>query len=361
MPEAKETEVDWLLTVAVVGAIAAVAYADSLVETISLGYLYVLPLSLSAMVHRLRTTMLLLVVCVLLHDWLGPFEPTFGWTMVARHLLTLVGFSTAVLVVHQLTVKRRELAEVVRVQRDQLAREIQLAAEVQQRLLPRQAPQMPGYEVAGQMQAARTIGGDYYDFIQLSDGDLGLVVADVSGKGVAAALLMPSVEMALRLGAERAAKPPELVATLNQHFLEFTDAARYVTLFYAKLHAAERVLEYTNAGHLPPLLVRSNGSEMWLEGGGTVVGLISEAEYTSRSVLLLPGDVLVLYTDGLTEAENPAGKEFSRRRLLSCVQQDRMRSAEEILTGLHGSVAEFVGAGQLSDDLTLVVLKVTGQ
>ncbi len=187
------------LSLIVVAFIVAVAYADSRVDEISLGYLYLLPLVLSALVNRRLTTFSLIVVCIFLHDLFGPQH-----TIVARvvlNLTALTGFSVVALFVNRLAKQRRSLSEIARRQRDELAAEIRLAMEVQQRLLPTSTPMPPQIESAGGMTYAKGVGGDYYDFIELTEGDIGIAIADVSGKGVAAALLMPAIEVGLRLGA----------------------------------------------------------------------------------------------------------------------------------------------------------------
>jgi len=155
--------------------------------------------------------------------------------------------------------------------------------EVQQRLLPAQAATLQGFDLAGRMYPAKVVGGDYYDYIRLPQANLGLVIADVSGKGVAAALLTASVEMALRMDAPSLSRSDEIVSNLNRLLYEITDAARYVTLFYGKLDVANRCLQYTNAGHLPPILLRASAEEVvLLEKGGPVIGLIPGATFESE-------------------------------------------------------------------------------
>ncbi len=358
--DGEERSTNLVLFAVTLTAIAAVAYADSIVDTISLGYLYFLPLVLSAFVHRLRITIMLIPLCVILHDWLGPYEHA-GWPLLVRNLLTLTGFSTVVWAVHRLVVHRQRLTEVVRLQRDELAEEIALAADVQQRLLPAQAATLQGFDLAGRMYPARVVGGDYYDYVELPQGNLGLVIADVSGKGVAAALLMASVEMGLRTDAPSLSRSDEIVSNLNRLLYEITDAPRYVTLFYGKLDVASRCLEYTNAGHLPPVLLRASAEEVvLLEKGGPVIGLFPGATFESDRIRLEPGDVLVLYTDGVVEAENSLAEQYSRERLVSLVRRHTDMSAQYLVERIYASVVEFTGTDVLRDDLTLSVLKVPG-
>jgi len=353
-----ERHTNFLLSVAVLGGIAAVAYADWVVQTISLAYLYLLPLALSALVHRLRTSLGLALLCVFLHDSFGPFTDT-GWMAIARNLLTLVGFVTAVLFVNHLQRQRVRLNEVVRHQRDELQRDLALAAEVQQRLLPREFPAREGLDLAGVMYPARTVAGDYFDFIELPGGDIGLAVADVAGKGVSSALLMPAVETALRMDAPTRSDAHEIALTLNQLLCDLTDDFRYVTLFYGKLDVERRRLQYTNAGHVPPLVMSDNLAEpRWLTKGGPVLGLLAGRQYESETLQLEPGSVLVLYTDGLIEATNAGGEEYSQERLLAFVRANAAKPAAEIIEGLHADIVAFQGSDVFADDFTLVVLRV---
>ncbi|MGA8151727.1 MAG: PP2C family protein-serine/threonine phosphatase [Terriglobales bacterium] len=344
----------------VVGAIAAVAYADFMVQTISLGYLYVLPLAVSGFVFRLRISLALVLFCFFLQDWFGPFEHT-GWQHIVRNLLTLVAFLAVVVVVDRLVRQRTRLTDLVQQQRDELAREIDLAAQLQVRLLPPGPPIIKGFDIAGCMVAARAAGGDYFDYLALPEGHQGLVIADVSGKGVSAALLMSSVKMALWAGAPHVPNPSDVLRNLNKSFYELTDTERYVTLFYGRLNSEQGLLEYTNAGHLPPLLFHgATGEVEWLETGGTVIGLFPDVEYSCGRVWLKPSDILILYTDGVTEATNAAGEELTRSGLLPLVHENATSSAQDLVQTIRDAVYEFRGTNTLEDDLTLVALRATG-
>ena len=349
-----------LLAMLTFGSLAIVGYADFVVKTVSLGYLYIVPLVLGAFVFRLPTAFGLVLACGALADWLGPFEHT-GFEHTARNLLTLVGFAVVVLVVDRLSSQRMELTEIVRRQRDELEREIELAAAVQQRLLPAAPPAIPGFDIAGQMIPARIVGGDYFDYIGLPSGGLGLAIADVAGKGVAASLLMSSVQMALRVDSATTPHPNQLVQNLNQVLNEVTDTGRYVTLFYGKLDVAQSELEFTNAGHLPPLLLRRRSPEpTFLEVGGTVVGLFEQSQYDAARVRLEKGDVLVLYTDGITETTDSTGEQFSVDRLTALVRDHASEVAQELVKTILEAVSRFRGDKDLEDDLTLVVIKING-
>ena len=355
-----ERRTDILLLLAVLAGIAAVAYADKLVVTISLGYLYVLPLSLAALVFPLPVAMTLVAICVALHDWLGPFVHS-GWQMLYRNLLTLFGFTTVVFFVHRLAEQSRGLTRQVRAQRDELAAELRRAADVQQRLLPREAPDIPGFEFAGMMSPAKQLGGDYYDYIQLLKGKVGLVIADVSGKGTEAALFMPSIEVALRMDASVSLRTDEILSTVNKVLYELANQTRYVTIFYAKLDPASRILQYTNAGHPPPLILRASAESVWLVEGGPIVGMLPDAVFEVSSVTLEPGDVVVLYTDGVVEAQSADGEFYSAERLASVARANRGMAAQELVSAIYRSVVAFTSSRELQDDLTLMVLKVAAK
>ena len=355
--ERDEKRTDFLLLFAVLAGIAAVAYADSLVVTISLGYLYVLPLSLAALVFPLPITMTLVGICVVLHDWLGPFVHS-GWQMLYRNVLTLLGFTTVVLLVHSLAEQRRRLTRQVHAQRDELAAELRRAAEIQQRLLPHGAPDISGFDFAGMMSPAKQLGGDYYDYIQLPEGNVGLVIADVSGKGTEAALFMPSIEVALRMDASAPRGTGEVLTTLNRVLLELASQTRYVTIFYARLDPSGRTLQYTNAGHPPPLILRASEDVMWLSEGGPIVGMLPDIDFGMSSVRLQPGDIVVFYTDGVVEAQNPDGELYSAERLVSAVRANRSMAAQGLVSAIHRSVVAFASSEELQDDFTLMVMKV---
>ena len=346
----------FVLTLVVLAGICAVGYADKSVALFSLAPLYFLPLALSALVHPLRVSLALSVLCLLLHNFLGPVRDA-GVGHMAREAATLLGYTFVVVVVNQLGAQRKRLAELTIKQRDELAKEIQLAAEVQRDILPRSIPAVPGFEFAARMYPAKTVAGDYYGFIELPEEEIGLVIADVSGKGVAAGLLMPSIEVALRMEAPQFPYTNDLVGRFNNVVHQITSGDRFISLFYGKLRPTTRSLEYTNAGHNPPLVIRDGRDPIPLDKGGPVLGMLPGSEYESEEITLQTGDVLVLFTDGVVEAQNPAGEEYSVKRLASVVSSHLQQSPGELIEAIHASVIEFRGTSVLADDLTLVVLK----
>src|SRR6202162_5216120 len=226
----------WLPVVLIFGSIAAVAYADFIVSSVSLGYLYILPLGRAAMFRRTRISEALIAVCVFFHDLFGPPYPSSG-ARIAHNLTAVVGFTFVVYVIQRYVRQREQLARTVRHQRDQLLQDVELAAQVQRMFLPIHRPSIPGLEIAGTMQPARGVSGDYYDYIPIDDHTLQIVIADVAGKGVPAALLMSATAAAVQLEAREKRDMLEVVNRLNSGLLSLSDSTRYVTLLLADIDA----------------------------------------------------------------------------------------------------------------------------
>ena len=253
------------------------------------------------------------------------------------------------------------------VEQETLRRDIALASEVQRRLLPEAPPRAEGVEFAAASVPARRIGGDYYDFVELRDGGIGIALADVSGKGVAAALIMSVVQASLRLiSSEGDVPPPRLVARMNEFIYRSTPASKYATFFYAQLDEQRR-LRYVNAGHNAPYLLRagwrstagSAPSEIEeLSTGGTVVGMFPEMEYEEATVELCSGDVLLIFTDGVPEAHNPENEEFGEERLQQLLRETAHLPANEIGARLSDEMKDWIRDAEQYDDLTFVVMKV---
>lgn len=251
------------------------------------------------------------------------------------------------------------------VEEARLRRELSMAAEVQRRLFPDAPPSSRTIELAGYCQPARGVGGDYYDFLTFENGQTGMVVADVAGKGISAALLMSTLQASLR--ACVLAREPDasargslagLVSTLNRLLCKSTGPASYVTFFYAQLDERSHTLSYVNAGHNPPLLFRAPGAQAALEGGGPVLGIFEGYDYEQGAVQLRCGDVLVGYTDGVVEAMNEQAVEFGERRLREAAALSLHMTAQEICDRIIESVGRWCGGAPQHDDLTLVVLRV---
>ena len=254
------------------------------------------------------------------------------------------------------------------VDQETLRRDIALASDVQRRLLPDAPPQVDGVDFAAASVPARRIGGDYYDFVELRDRAIGIALADVSGKGVAAALIMSVVQASLRIiSSEGDVPPPRLVARMNEFVYRSTPASKYATFFYAQLDAAGRHLRYVNAGHNAPYLLRAGWRSTAgsappeieeLSTGGTVVGMFPEMEYEEATVELCLGDVLLAFTDGVPEAHNPENEEFGEERLQQLLRQTAHLTATEISARLSDEMTDWIRDAEQYDDLTFIVMKV---
>jgi len=234
-------------------------------------------------------------------------------------------------------------------------RELSEALKIQQRLLPQQVPQIDGWELAVSWQPASGVGGDCFDMIRLGDTRLAISIADVVGKGIPAALLMSNLQAAVRAFASEAVEPQALCHQVNRILCGNIAEGRFISFFYSVLDAPTGVMTYTNAGHYLPMLVRADGTVERLGAGGPVLGVLSDAEYEQAHVGIGPGDRLVMFTDGLTEARSAADEEFGEERLLDAAVAHRACSAPALQARLADSVATFTG-GRLQDDATLIVL-----
>src|SRR5271170_2372318 len=256
-----------------------------------------------------------------------------------------------------------------RVEKEKMERDLALAREIQAGLLPEAPPAFPGIEIAVSHRASQMVGGDYYDFLPVQvDGKeaLLLVVADVEGKGAASALVMANVQATLHALADHAEPLDKLPATINRKILEGARGSqtagrntKYLTMFMAFVENEGRALRYVNAGHVPPVVIRADGSQEWLETGGMVVGLLPNARYDCGSVALGKDDLLIACTDGITEAMDAEGNEYTRERLADSVAKCRMQKPEEILRCILEEVDQHSRGGMHEDDRVLMVMKVT--
>jgi sigma-B regulation protein RsbU (phosphoserine phosphatase) len=261
---------------------------------------------------------------------------------------------------NEMTSSISELIEAQR-ERHRLENEVEIARGVQQQLFPQSIPQLPGLELAAICRPARSVSGDYYDFIPLGPTRVGIVLADISGKGIFAALLMASLQASLRstaaLEACAGSGTADIVSLLNKHLFRNTSDDRYATLFYAIYDSAAKTLTYTNAGHLAPIFL-NDGSIQTLEVGGTVVGLFEEAQYTECTLPVRPGTLLVAFTDGLTEPESVYGEEFGIKRLNAEVLRQRDANAARIAENLLAAAEQWAGTAEQADDMTVVVARM---
>ena len=244
------------------------------------------------------------------------------------------------------------------VEEEKLRRDVALAAEVQKRLLPDRPPDARAATLAAVSVPARIVGGDYYDFVELGGQRIGLALADVSGKGVAAALIMSVVHAALRMiSADGDVPLPQLASRMNGFLHRCTQANRYATFFYAQLDERSRQLRYVNAGHNPPYLVR--GSEVQeLSAGGSVIGLFPDMQYEEGAAELQPGDLLVMFTDGVTEAMDTAGEEFGEERLQTLIRTLAPLPVPQISSQLLDALRAWTKGAPQHDDFTFVLMKM---
>jgi len=265
---------------------------------------------------------------------------------------------TLVVYVIQRYIERQEsLVKAVQQQRDDLLKDVELAAQVQRLFLPSGKPAIAGLEIAGMMRPARGVGGDYYDYYPVDAHTSQIIIADVSGKGVPAALLMSATAAALRLEANHDRNMLEQVERLNAEIGAVSDPERYVTLLLAEIDTRKLVIQYVNCGHNPALLFRPNaGTLTHLNSSCPPIGLSPEEICELASVDLLAGDVLVFYTDGVTEAENRLGEEFGMERLSATVRRGSSLSAEDLMRDIHNAAADFCG-DDFNDDVTILVVK----
>ena len=253
------------------------------------------------------------------------------------------------------------IAELIEEQskRQKLENEIVIAREVQSQLFPQVLPALPGLELAAICRPARVVSGDYYDFIRTGTNTVGIALADISGKGIFAALLMASLQATLRshAGFDGVNGTAELVARLNSHLFRNTSDDRYATFFYAVYDVAARTLTYTNAGHLAPFFV--NGTNVQeLSEGGTVVGLIEDCQFTQGTIKVEPGSLFVAFSDGLTEPENVYGEEFGVTRLRDEVLRQRSLHPQPIAENLIAAAEQWAGTAEQADDITVVVARM---
>jgi len=341
----------------VLGAFGAVAYADHLVVSISLVYLYILPLGVGAMFLRREISYGLIAASVLFHDYDSPRNLHPG-LRVFHNLSAMLCFVFVVYFIQRYIEQREALGKAVQQQRDDLLHDVELAAQVQRLFLPVGKPAIAGLDIAGMMRPARAVGGDYYDYIPIDAHRIQIVIADVAGKGVPAALLMSATAAAIHLEATHARDILETVGRLNSGIHSMSDGERYVTLLLAEIDAHKHKVRYVNCGHNPALLFRPKTGEVRrMDSSCPPIGMFSAESCELGSSDLIAGDMLVFYTDGVTEAENQLGEEFGIDRLSAVVQRGSALSAEEVMIDIFSSVTEFCGTSGFNDDVTILVIK----
>jgi sigma-B regulation protein RsbU (phosphoserine phosphatase) len=291
---------------------------------------------------------------------LGPKKSEEPYTSSDVQLLRTVALQTG------LALENSRLACAVAkemAQREKLNREIEIAREVQERLFPQSLPPIAGIDYFGACRPALGVGGDYYDFLPLANGDLGVAIGDVSGKGIAAALLMASLQASLRGQAMmNQGDLACLMSNVNQLVFNATPINRYATFFYGQYNRANRVFTYVNAGHNPPIVLRRSRDGVVhvirLETGGPVVGLFPGAPYQQGTLIMEPGDIFVGFTDGISEAMNESEEEWGEERLIPAISTQSDYRAAEMIPALMAEADRFVSGAPQHDDMTLVVMKM---
>jgi phosphoserine phosphatase RsbU/P len=291
---------------------------------------------------------------------LGPKRSEEPYTKTDRQLLQTIASQTG------LALENAELLESLTTeitQRERVSRDLEIAREVQERLFPQSYPKVDGVDLAGYCRPAHAVGGDYYDFFVLSDGRLALALGDISGKGISAALLMASLRASLRsIASLQQSDVATLIRRVNNLVYESSTANRYATFFYAEYDPTARILTFVNAGHNPPYVLRGIQA-IPLQATGTVVGLLPDSEYAQATIFMHPGDVLLAYSDGISEAMNHADEEWSEDRMVACAQQllnqrDCTHSAQQLLDCVLTAADKFTDGAPQHDDMTILVCAV---
>jgi sigma-B regulation protein RsbU (phosphoserine phosphatase) len=243
------------------------------------------------------------------------------------------------------------------IEKKRLEGQLEVARQVQLELLPARDPQLEGYDISAYNFPTEEVSGDYYDWVKIFDDQIGLVIADVSGKGVPAALLMAFLRASLRAATHIGYSPHISMAKVNYLLWESIERNQFVTAFYAILDVTNRTLTYTNAGHNPPILLNKDGEVSFIDRGGVPLGMFRDTRYHEYYLTTEPGEVLVLYTDGVTEAHNSAGEEFGRDRLARAIQANKNLSARELITAVQKEVIDWTDGVGVTDDVTFFVIK----
>jgi phosphoserine phosphatase RsbU/P len=243
------------------------------------------------------------------------------------------------------------------IEKQRLETQLEVARQVQLELLPPRDPQLEGFDISAYNFPTEEVSGDYYDWVRIYDDQIGIVIADVSGKGVPAALLMAFLRASLRAATHIGYSPHISMTKVNYLLWESIERNQFVTAFYGILDATNRTLAYSNAGHSPALLMSADGTAHFEERGGVPLGMFRDSRYYEYFETLEPGQALVLYTDGVTEAMNQAGEEYGRDRLIEAVRQSRTRTAREMIDYIQQDLAVWTEGQGAHDDVTFFIIK----
>jgi sigma-B regulation protein RsbU (phosphoserine phosphatase) len=290
------------------------------------------------------------------HGLVGALElagPAGGFTDTFLELASVVATQAAIFV------DRAVLNKALREKR-RIEEELRIARQVQLSLLPAEAPRIDALDLHGINIPSLKIGGDYFDFIPIVDGHLGIAVADVAGKGVPASLIMASFRAVLRAEIRNNYAIRTILAKVNRVLKETLRDDQFVSAFYGVLDLARRRFTYSNAGHHPAIVFRADGKRRYLKSGGLVLGIFDGVGYNEQFIDLVPGDLLLLYTDGLVEAEEPGGEMYGRARLERFVTANAQMGARALCDAIYADMSRFTGAPRPADDTTIVIAKILG-
>jgi serine phosphatase RsbU (regulator of sigma subunit) len=252
------------------------------------------------------------------------------------------------------------------IERERLERELETARQIQEKLLPHEMPQLPGFEIAGTSLPSQQVGGDYFDFLDMGTGQLGIAIADVSGKGIPAALLMANLQASLHAQVIKKGSVADVASRMNSLLVKSTDTHMFATFFYGILDQIKSTFTSTNAGHNPPLLFRVDGKIKRLEAGGLILGFLPDQNYSQQTVKIKQGEVVVLFTDGITEAAGPSSGKisenlFGEERLIEVIRASLTKSAVEIQAAILQAISDHTADTPQFDDITLVLIKRKGE
>ncbi len=273
-----------------------------------------------------------------------------GFTSDDQRLLSIIGSQSAQVIESARLYEQEKKLQLVEV-------DLAMAMKIQQRLLPKETPPIPGFDVCGVSYAAKDVGGDYFDFIKLNDHQCGIALGDVSGKGVQAALLMSNIQATLRNQAMVSSSITDCIKNAN-HFLYLnTESNKFATLFYGILDCEKKTFRFVNAGHNFPCYFDQSGQFHTLEKGGLVLGMLPEYPYEEDTISIQPGEIVVIYSDGVTEAENLLEDQFGEERLMRLISENKDLSSNELMKKIYDEVKKFEGNKDQEDDITLVIIK----
>ncbi|HET6267607.1 MAG TPA: SpoIIE family protein phosphatase [Acidobacteriota bacterium] len=297
------------------------------------------------------------IICVPLYNNREVIGLIYIDNLISKRTFTQSDLRLIALIANMAAVKiENELLVQQKIEMKRLEEQLAVAAQIQRKLLPQSNPEVPNYQLYGVNRSCYEIGGDYYDFIPKNDGKIAIVIADVSGKGVGAALLMASFQASIRALVNSEPNLANFMEQLNQVMIANSPPNKYITVFYGELDATNHTFEYVNAGHNPPIHMSKNKSEL-LTACGPVVGIVPTAKYQKRLINLERGDLLFLYTDGITESQDPEGAEFGEQGAIEFLSKNRETKLDELSQMLEEHIRDFTKAAPPVDDSTLIFLR----